>query len=53
MAETSTPTCDKCGTPLVPAKEPLKIDGSLTMDGSWDMGDMVCPKCHPELVKAE
>ena len=47
MEKKAASTCKVCGTPLVPSKKELK------MDGSWSMGSMVCPKCHPELTKAE
>lgn len=53
MEKKAASTCKVCGTPLVPSKKELKMDGSLQMDGSWSMGSMVCPKCHPELTKAE
>lgn len=45
--------CEVCGTPLVKSSEELKFDGSLTFDGSWNMDNMICPKCHPELVKTK
>lgn len=50
MSEEKTFTCQKCGTPMVPSKEKIKLDGSLHLDGSWKTGNMVCPKCHPELA---
>ena len=53
MDKSTESACKICGTPLVPSKKELKMDGSLKMAGSWSMGNMACPKCHPELVKAE
>ncbi len=55
MDENKDLTCQVCGTPLVKSKKDLKktLDGSRTLDGSWDLGDMVCPKCHPELVESK
>lgn len=43
--------CPQCGTELVESKETLTLDGSLSLDGSFTLGNKVCPKCHPELVK--
>ncbi len=53
MDETQKPVCKVCGTKFVPAKEPIKMDGSLTLDGSFNFGNEVCPKCHPELAKED
>lgn len=47
------PVCGKCGTPLVPAAEPATLNGARRLDGSQTLGDgLVCPNCHPDLVKA-
>ncbi len=40
MDETQKPVCKVC-------------DGSLTLDGSFNFGNEVCPKCHPELAKED
>lgn len=50
MSESKTSTCEKCGTPLIQIGQ--KYNGTARYDGtSTYHADMVCPKCHPELVK--
>lgn len=49
MSEEKTITCQKCGTKMVPSKR-RRLDGSLPLDGSASLGNMICPKCHPEYV---
>ena len=48
MSQTKKSMCGKCGTVLVPAKEPLTFKSGLPLDGSWDLRGNICPKCHPE-----
>ena len=50
MTENTKLVCEKCGTPLVPVK--AKYNGSMKYDGTSTYGSqMICPNCHPELVK--
>lgn len=50
MSEKTASVCDVCGAALVPAKEGNKLNGTLPMDGTWDLNNEVCPHCHPELA---
>lgn len=45
--------CGKCNTPLVPANQKIKMDGKMKLDGTWNFDNMVCPHCHPDMVKSE
>ena len=46
----NTNVCEKCNTPLVPSKD-TNYNGTTSYDGAITYGNMVCPKCNPELVK--
>ena len=52
MSENKPTTCKKCGTPMVPSKETIKLDGMLPLDGTWNLDNQVCPKCHPDLAES-
>ncbi len=56
MSDTTELKCMECNTPLVPSNKDLTLGGPLPVDGTWimkaeDQPLMVCPQCHPELVK--
>lgn len=54
MSDTPKNVCMVCGTPFVPSKKTITLDGTLKLDGTHSMdAKSVCPKCHPELVKED
>lgn len=53
MSENEVIKCEVCDTTMVPKKEGTTLDGERLLDGSMTLGDLVCPKCHPDLVDSK